>query len=175
MPRHQWILHERVSAINLTRSPTLRALSAMETSYRVALSPSSTSQPPYAHFFAFGRSTRTSRNSSGPLIKRRFRLDFSSLFDAPAVKLSIAFEASSFARSAVAAVVCFCSVPTVSPNSTRRRNASERLVSFAAAQASTSAINVGGIREVTCGLRPVAGRPRFLFGVTFIDLFIFSV
>jgi hypothetical protein len=36
-----------------------------------------------AHFlFAFGLSTRTPRNSSGPLIKRRFRLAFSSLFAA---------------------------------------------------------------------------------------------
>jgi hypothetical protein len=51
-----------------------------------------------AHFpFAFGRSTRSSRNSSGPLIKRRFRLAFSSLSGAPTVNLSIAFEASSFA------------------------------------------------------------------------------
>ena len=32
----------RVSAINLTRSPTLRALPTMETSYRFTLSPSST-------------------------------------------------------------------------------------------------------------------------------------
>jgi hypothetical protein len=61
------------------------------------------------------------------------------------------------------------------PNSTKRRNASERLVSFAAAQASTSAINDAGIREVTWGSRPVAGRPRLFFGVTFIDFFIFSV
>jgi hypothetical protein len=45
-------------------------------------------------------------------------------------------------------------------------------VSFIVAQASTSAINAAGIRDVTCGSRPVAGRPRFLFGVTFIDFFI---
>src|SRR5438045_5177051 len=57
--------------------------------------------------FAFGRSTRTSRNSSGPLIKRRFRLAFSSLFGEPAVKLSIAVAASSLARWARAAVGCF--------------------------------------------------------------------
>jgi hypothetical protein len=42
------------------------------------------------------------------VIKLRFRLAFSSSFGAPAVKLLIAFEASSFARSAVAVVVCFC-------------------------------------------------------------------
>jgi hypothetical protein len=28
-----------------------------------------------------------------------------------------------------------------------------------------------GILDVTCGSRPVAGRPRRFFGVTFIDLF----
>ena len=53
--------------------------------------------------------------------------------------------------------------------------ASERLVSFATAQASTWQINGAGIREVTCGSRPVGGRPRFFFGVTFIDRFMFSV
>jgi len=58
----------------------------------------------------------------------------SSLFAAPVVKLSIAFDASSFARSAVAAVVCFCLAPTVSPSSTSRRMAS--FVSYIAAVAS---------------------------------------
>jgi len=58
-----------------------------------------------------------------------------------------------------------------SPNSSKWRNASDRVVSFAAAQASTSAIKADGIREVTCGSRPVAGRPRFFFGVTFINFF----
>jgi hypothetical protein len=47
--------------------------------------------------------------------------------------------------------------------------ASDRLVSFATAQTSTSAINVAGIRAATRGARPVAGRPGFFFGVTFID------
>jgi ATP-dependent Clp protease adaptor protein ClpS len=45
--------------------------------------------------FDFGRSTRTSRNSSGPLIKRRFRLAFSLLSGVSAVKLSIVFDARS--------------------------------------------------------------------------------
>jgi hypothetical protein len=63
-----------------------------------------------------------------------------------------------------------------SPSSTRRRNASDRLVSFAVAQASTCTISSVGIREVTWGSRPVAGRPRLFFGVTFIDFFmIFGV
>src|SRR5438876_128620 len=65
-----------------------------------------------------------------------------------------------------------CHFFAFSPISTRRRNASERVVSFAAAQASTSAISAAGILDVTCGSRPVAGRPRLFFGVTFIDFFI---
>jgi hypothetical protein len=59
------------------------------------------------------------------LIKRRFRLAFSSLFAAPAVKLSIACDA----RSAIAAR-CRSEgsdlVFTVSPISTSRRMASGR-------------------------------------------------
>jgi hypothetical protein len=57
-----------------------------------------------------------------------------------------------------------------SPSSTSRRIASDRLVSFAAAQASTSAINAGGIRAAMWGSLPVPGRPRFL-GATLVDLF----
>ena len=89
--------------------------------------------------------------------------------------MSIALDASSLARAARAAGACFDLVLTVKPSSTKRRIASERLVSFAAAQASTSAINTAGIRDVTCGSRPVAGRPRFFLGVTFIGFLIFSV
>jgi hypothetical protein len=60
----------------------------------------------------------------------------------------------------------------LSPSSTRRRIADERVAPFAVAQASTWSINGCGMREVTCGSRPVAGRPRRLFfGVTFIDFF----
>jgi hypothetical protein len=69
--------------------------------------------------FTFGRSTRSSRNSSGPLIRRRFRLAFSSS-GAWTVNLSIAFEAKSFARAARATGACFGLVLTVSPTSTRR-------------------------------------------------------
>jgi hypothetical protein len=49
--------------------------------------------------------------------------------------------------------------------------ASERDVSCAAAQASTSAIIASGILCVTCGSLPVAGRPRVFLGGTFIDFF----
>jgi hypothetical protein len=79
-------------------------------------------QPAGQTFFGFGRSTGTSRNSSGPLIRRRFRLAFSSLLSAPADKLSIARDA----RSAIAAR-CRSEgsdlVFTVSPISTSRRTA----------------------------------------------------
>src|SRR6266480_5714929 len=56
----------------------------------------------------------------------------------------------------------------LSPNSTRRRMASERLMSRAVAQASTS-LNDGS-RTVTAGSRPVAGLPTFFFWCTLIDL-----
>jgi hypothetical protein len=52
-----------------------------------------------AHFF-FARSTRTSRNSSGPLSRRRFRLAVSSTSAVCAGKLSMTLAARSFARSA---------------------------------------------------------------------------
>jgi hypothetical protein len=58
-----------------------------------------------------------------------------------------------------------------SPISTRRRMASERVVSFAAAQASTLAIDPAGILATIWGSLPVGGRPLFL-GITFIDFFI---
>jgi hypothetical protein len=59
--------------------------------------------------------------------------------------------------------------PTVRPISTSRRIASERVASFADAHASTSTMRGGGIRDVTCGSRPVAGRTRLFFDATFID------
>jgi len=53
--------------------------------------------------------------------------------------------------------------------STSRRNASERegLSGCRLAQASTSAVNAGGARNVSIGSLPVPGRPRFL-GITFL-------
>jgi hypothetical protein len=58
-----------------------------------------------------------------------------------------------------------------SPSSTRRRMASERVVSFLEAHLSTSSTVEGGIRDETIVPRPVAGRPRFFFWSTFIDFF----
>jgi hypothetical protein len=59
----------------------------------------------------------------------------------------------------------------LSPISTRRRMASERVVSFCAAHASTVATVASGIRDDTMTPRPVAGRPRPFFWSTFIDFF----
>jgi hypothetical protein len=55
------------------------------------------------------------------------------------------------------------------PSSSRRRTASDREISLAAAHASIASITSCGTRAVRNGSRPVAGRPRF-FGVTVIDL-----
>ncbi len=58
-----------------------------------------------------------------------------------------------------------------SPISTRRRMASERVVSLSAAHSSIVATLASGIREDTIRPRPVAGRPRLFFWSTFIDFF----
>jgi hypothetical protein len=105
----------------------------------------STNQP----FFGLSRSTRTCRNSSGPLIRLPFRRAFSPLSGVAAVRLSIAFDASSLARSARAADPCLDLVRIVRPSSTSRRMASERVALFAVAHASTSVIRTDGIRDVT--------------------------
>jgi len=62
-----------------------------------------------------------------------------------------------------------------SPISTNRRMASERPGSSlcCVAQASTAAIIAGGMRVLTSGSLPVAGRPRFLGVTFFVDDFIF--
>jgi hypothetical protein len=55
------------------------------------------------------------------------------------------------------------------PSSSRRRMASDREISLAAAHASIALITSCGTRAVRNGSWPVAGRPRFL-RVTLIDL-----
>src|SRR5258706_16318260 len=61
-----------------------------------------------------------------------------------------------------------------SPSSTRRRMASARVgTSFFEAHLSTPASTFSGIRAVTAGSRPVAGRPRPLFLIFDIDGFMF--
>jgi hypothetical protein len=124
-----------------------------------------------------GRSTRTSRNSSDPLIKRRFRLAFSSLSAVRTVKLSIAFDARS-ARAARCRSEGADLVFTVRPSSTSRRMASERdgLSSCLVAHWSTATPASGDKRTAVTGWTPpfFFGRPRdFLF--TEIDFFIISV
>jgi len=54
----------------------------------------------------------------------------------------------------------------VSPSSTSRRIASERVTPLAVAQASTSAISVAGIRVIAGGVRPEGELPRALFDDT---------
>ena len=112
------------------------------------------------HFFAFGRSTRASLNSSGPFSSRLLRLARSSALAAPSAKLSITLAASSLARVAFS---CVGFTRTVSPSSNSRRIAAERVASLAVAQASTSAINVAGIRVVAGRSRPVGGLPARAF------------
>jgi hypothetical protein len=57
------------------------------------------------------------------------------------------------------------------PSSTRRRTASERVVSCLAAQSSIASMISLGARTVRRGSLPVAGRPRRFLGCTFIDFF----
>jgi hypothetical protein len=61
------------------------------------------------------------------------------------------------------------------PSSTSRRMASERLGSSCcrAAQPSIASVNAGESRSAVTGSLPVAGRPRFFFGITLFDFPIF--
>ena len=115
-----------------------------------------------AHFtFALGRSTRSSRNSSGPLVRCRRRWARSSGGAAGSMIFSIAFVARSYARAAPNRWLGDAFVLSVSPNSTRRRMASERagLSPCCKAQPSTLAMNSSERRIVRTGSFPVAGRP----------------
>src|SRR5258706_14123906 len=88
--------------------------------------------------FAFGRSTRSSRNSVGPLVRRRRRCARSSGGAEGSIIFSIAFVASSRARNRRPDLLTgLVVVLTSRPSSTRRRMASERPVSLAAAHDST--------------------------------------
>src|SRR4249919_3977415 len=57
------------------------------------------------------------------------------------------------------------------PSSTSSAMAPERVVSLRVAHLSIAPTVAAGIRADTIGSRPVAGRPRFFFWSTFIDLF----
>jgi hypothetical protein len=72
--------------------------------------------------------------------------------------------ANSLARVALS---CVGFTLAVSPSSTSRRIASERVASLAVAQPSTSTISVTGIRVVAGGSRPVGGLPARAFGEPF--------
>ena len=122
---------------------------------------------------SFPLSTRISRNSSGPLRSRRFRLAVSSTGAAASTRPSIVFAASCLALSALFAEIGPADLLRANPSSTSWRNASERLALFVIAHASTSAISVEGIRAVTWRSL-VEGRPP-LFGSTLINFFIFQL
>jgi hypothetical protein len=128
----------------------------------------------FADPFAFGRSTRSSRNSTGPLVSRRRLWARSSGGADGSIILSIAFVASSDARAASNRWVGIVLVFTVSPSATRQRMALDRVVFLRDAHSSRALTMGAGIRAETIGSRPVAGRPLF-FWSTFIDFFIFAV
>ncbi len=113
------------------------------------------------------------------MVSRRLRSTRSSGGAAGSIIFSIVFAASSFARSERAArnlSLGAAFVFTVSPSSTSRRMASERLSVCASPQASTCLVRSAGRRTALTGSTPPAffGRPRvFLF--TEIDFFIFFV
>ena len=87
---------------------------------------------------SFPLSTRISRNSSGPLRSRRFRLAVSSTGAAASTRPSIVFAASCLALSALFAEIGPADLLRANPNSTSWRNASERLALLAIAHASIS-------------------------------------
>jgi hypothetical protein len=95
------------------------------------------------------------------------RLAFSPSSAEPTGKLESVSEARA-ARRRCDGVDLTCDA---NPSSTRRRMASERVVSFLRAQSSTLSTKGGGMRDETIVPRPVAGRPRPFFWSTFIDFF----
>jgi hypothetical protein len=84
------------------------------------------------------------------------------------MRLSIVLVASSAARAAPCLLVertrgFLIPEDLDNPISTRRRMASERVVSCCSAQLSTSAVSSTGNRTAETGSRPVAGRPRLFW------------
>ena len=121
--------------------------------------------------FAFGRSTRASRNSVGPLVRRRLRSARSSGGAAGSIIFSIAFVASSWARNFRPDLATGrAGALTVSPCSTSRRMASESVgwSGWFSAHFTIDARITGEARKAIKGSFPVGGLPRFL-GLTFID------
>jgi hypothetical protein len=116
-------------------------------------------------FFAFGRSTRASLNSSGPLVRRRRRWARSSGGADGSIIFSICSAASSAARADRAGLLTgFDGSSAFSPISTKRRMASGREGSgfWFAIHASIGSISAGGMRTST-GTAFTGGRPMRLF------------
>src|ERR1700733_4820856 len=126
--------------------------------------------------FLFGRSTRTSRNSSGPLVSRRRRCARSSGGAAGSAILSIVFAASSAARNLRSGLLTgLAGAFTVRPSSTKRRMASESVgvSGWFSAHLTIDARITGSARKPIIGALPVAGRPMGLFvGAAFFIIYV---
>ena len=119
-----------------------------------------------------------SRNSDGPLIRRRLRFSRSSIGRVPSLSVSTICPASFDALAAAFPdTLAIVGRAFAKPNSTSRRMASEREgVSFnLAAQASTRTLRSSGRRIAVTGSRPVAGRPRFFFRIARTRFGIFRI
>jgi hypothetical protein len=121
--------------------------------------------------FGFGWLPRISRNSRGPLMRRRFRSCRSSAVADGSPILSIRRPAMSEAFAAAFRLVCFAGSEPTSPSSTRRRMASEREAALLrAAHRSIACVSSTDKRIAETGACPVAGRPLF-FRFTGIENF----
>jgi hypothetical protein len=120
----------------------------------------------FGHFgdpFAFGRSTPTSRNSSGPLVSRRSRWGAFCRMSGGIGDLVDRVCGQFGARNIRPGLpACLARAFTVSPSSTNRRMASERVAPLALAQFMICVINALVILTPYSGSVPVAGRPAFL-------------
>jgi hypothetical protein len=121
--------------------------------------------------FGFGWLPRISRNSRGPLMRRRFRSCRSSAVADGSPILSIRRPAMSEAFAAAFRLVCFAGSEPTSPSSTRRRMASEREAALLrAAHRSIACVSSTDKRIAETGACPMAGRPLF-FRFTGIENF----
>jgi hypothetical protein len=113
--------------------------------------------------FGLGISPRISLNSVGPLRSRRFRCCRSSWVVDESASLSICWPAITEAFDADSGLRCLIDHDPASPNSTRRRIASDwdGLSGCSAAHLPTFARSSGASRTPMTDERPVAGLPRF--------------
>jgi hypothetical protein len=138
--------------------------------------PASSKQDDY---LPFGRSRLTSRNSDGPLMRRRRRVAFSSL-----LVFGICAPMTSAANSAARSAPCLAvertrgllgEVDFDRPISTSRRMASDSdgVSGWFSAHLTIAARIAGSARNPMSGLIPVRGRPM-AFDLTVLAFFIFE-